>query len=204
MARGINKVILVGNLGADPELRRTPGGTAVTELRIATNESYKDKDGNMQDKTEWHSVVVWDRLAEICEQYLKKGSQVYIEGSLQTRSYEDKEGQTRYKTEIKAREMQILGSREGGSGGGDRSYDDDRSYQRGGIGSSEARGGYGNRGGGARGQDQSGPWDDAPARPPRAERPAPQQRAAPARGGRSDVEYDKGGSFDVDSDDLPF
>ncbi|MCA0270017.1 MAG: single-stranded DNA-binding protein [Bacteroidetes bacterium] len=200
MARGINKVILIGNLGADPELRRTPNGTAVTELRLATNESYKDRDGNVQDKTEWHSVVVWDRLAEICEQYLKKGSQVYIEGSLQTRSYEDKDGNTRYKTEIKAREMQILGSREGGGEGGD-----DRSYQRSGIGSSEPRGGYNGGGRSRSNDDASGPWDDAPRGGGNrgGQRPAP-QRQAPAKGGRSDVEYDNGGAFDVDNDDLPF
>lgn len=201
MARGINKVILIGNLGADPELRRTPNGTAVTELRLATNESYKDRDGNQQDKTEWHSVVVWDRLAEICEQYLKKGSQVYIEGSLQTRSYEDKDGNTRYKTEIKAREMQILGSRDGGGEGGS----DDRSYQRSGIGSSEPRGGYSGGNRSRSNDDSAGPWDDAPRGGGNrgGQRPAP-QRQAPAKGNRSDVEYDNGGAFDVDNDDLPF
>jgi single-strand DNA-binding protein len=115
MARGINKVILVGNLGQDPELRYTGNGTAVCNLRLATNEAYRDADGNLVDKTEWHSVVAWGRLAEICGEYLKKGSQVYFEGSLQTRSYDDKEGVTKYVTEIKAREMMILGGR-GGEG----------------------------------------------------------------------------------------
>ena len=121
MARGINKVILIGNLGQDPELRYTGSGTAVCNMRLATNESYKDADGNMVDKTEWHSVVAWSRLAEICGQYLKKGSQVYFEGSLQTRSYDDRDGNTRYVTEIKAREMMMLSGREGGgdfNGGG--------------------------------------------------------------------------------------
>lgn len=108
MAKGVNKVILIGNLGQDPELRYTGSGTAVCNLRLATNESYKDADGNQQDKVEWHSVVAWGRLAEICGEYLKKGSQVYFEGSLQTRSYEDRDGVTRYATEIKAREMQML------------------------------------------------------------------------------------------------
>lgn len=118
MARGINKVIIVGNLGADPELRYTGTGTAVCNLSVATNESYKDRDGNMVEKTEWHRVVAWDRLAEICGEYLKKGSQVYFEGSIQTRSWDDQDGNTRYTTEIKAREMMILGgSRD--SGGGD-------------------------------------------------------------------------------------
>jgi single-strand DNA-binding protein len=117
MARGVNKVILIGNLGQDPELRYTGSGTAVCNLRIATNESYKDRDGNLVDKTEWHNVVAWDRLAEICNEYLQKGSQVYFEGSLQTRSWEDRDGNTRYTTEVKAREMMFLdGNREGGSG----------------------------------------------------------------------------------------
>ncbi len=118
MARGINKVILIGNLGQDPELRYTNSGTAVCNFRLATNESYKDSSGQMVDKTEWHSVVTWARLAEICGEYLRKGSQVYIEGSLQTRSYEDREGNTKYVTEIKAREMQMLGGRGGDSATG--------------------------------------------------------------------------------------
>ncbi len=113
MARGINKVILVGNLGQDPELRYTNSSTAVCNMRLATNEAYKDSEGNMVDKTEWHSIVAWGRLAEICGEYLKKGAQVYFEGSLQTRSYDDKEGVTKYVTEIKAREMMILGGRGG-------------------------------------------------------------------------------------------
>ncbi len=111
MARGINKVILVGNLGQDPELRYTGSGTAVCNLRLATNESYKDANGEWVEKTEWHSIVAWSRLAEICNEYLKKGSQVYFEGSLQTRSYEDRDGNTKYVTEIKAREMMLLGGR---------------------------------------------------------------------------------------------
>ena len=111
MARGINKVILVGNLGQDPELRYTGNGTAVCNMRLATGDSYKDADGNVVDKTEWHTVVAWSRLAEICGEYLKKGSQVYFEGSLQTRSYDDREGNTKWVTEVKAREMVMLGSR---------------------------------------------------------------------------------------------
>lgn len=125
MARSVNKVILVGNLGADPELRYTQSNTAVCNMRLATNESYKDASGNMVDKTEWHSIVAWARLAEICGEYLKKGSQVYFEGSLQTRQWEDKDGQTRYTTEIKVREMMMLDSR-GGSGGG--GYDSSAEY----------------------------------------------------------------------------
>jgi single-strand DNA-binding protein len=112
MARGLNKVILIGNLGADPELRYTGNGTAVCNFRIATSEVYKDNDGQNVEKTEWHSIVAWSRLAEICGEYLKKGSQVYVEGSLQTRSYEDKDGHTRYVTEVKCRDMMILSSRQ--------------------------------------------------------------------------------------------
>ncbi|MFT5144840.1 MAG: single-strand DNA-binding protein [Rhodothermales bacterium] len=112
MARGINKVVLVGNLGQDPELRYTGSGTAVCNLRIATTESYKDANGDWIEKTEWHSVVAWSRLAEICNEYLRKGSQVYFEGSLQSRSYQDRDGNTRYTTEIKAKEMLMLGGRD--------------------------------------------------------------------------------------------
>ena len=112
MARsGINKVILVGNLGQDPEVKFTAGGAAVTTLSIATSESWKDKEsGNEQEKTEWHRVVLWRRLAEIAGEYLKKGSKVYIEGQLQTRKWEQ-EGQTRYTTEVIARDMQFLDSK---------------------------------------------------------------------------------------------
>lgn len=117
MARGVNKVILIGNLGQDPELRYTGSGTAVCNLRLATNESYKDRDGNMVDKTEWHTVVAWARLGEICNEYLQKGSQVYFEGKLQTRSWEDRDGNTRYSTEVKAQEMMFLdGNRQSGGG----------------------------------------------------------------------------------------
>lgn len=131
MARGVNKVILIGNLGADPELRYTGSGTAVCNMRLATNESYKDANGDLVEKTEWHNVVAWARLAEICGEYLKKGSQVYFEGSLQTRQWEDKEGQTRYTTEVKAREMMMLSDRGAGGGGSyDRSNEYDQSQPR--------------------------------------------------------------------------
>ncbi|MDR3388717.1 MAG: single-stranded DNA-binding protein [Rudaea sp.] len=120
MARGINKVILVGNLGADPETRYTPSGTAITTIRIATSESWKDKQtGEQQDRTEWHRVKFFGRLAEIAGEYLKKGGQVYVEGKLRTDEYE-KDGVKRYSTDIIADEMQMLGSKggEGGSSGG--------------------------------------------------------------------------------------
>jgi single-strand DNA-binding protein len=116
MARGINKVILVGNLGADPETRYTPSGTAITTIRIATSESWKDKTtGEQQERTEWHRIKFFGRLAEIAGEYLKKGGQVYVEGKLRTEEYE-KDGQKRYSTDIIADEMQMLGSR-GGAGG---------------------------------------------------------------------------------------
>ena len=114
--RGVNKVILIGNVGADPELRYTPGGTAVTNFNMATNESWADKSGERQEQTEWHRIVVWGRLAEICNQYLRKGSKVYIEGRLQTRSWEGQDGQKRYTTEVVARDMQMLDSRDGMGG----------------------------------------------------------------------------------------
>ena len=114
MARGINKVILVGNLGQDPETRYMPNGKAVTNLRIATSESWKDKQtGEQREQTEWHSIVMYDKLAEIAAEYLRKGSQVYVEGKLRTRKWQDKEGRDRYTTEINANEMQMLGGRAG-------------------------------------------------------------------------------------------
>ena len=118
MARGVNKVILIGNLGADPETRAMPSGTTVANLRIATSESWRDKQsGEQQERTEWHRVALFGRLAEIAGEYLKKGSQVYIEGSLRTRKWQDKQGNERYSTEIVGNELQMLGGR-GGSGAG--------------------------------------------------------------------------------------
>jgi single-strand DNA-binding protein len=119
MARGVNKVILVGNLGADPETRAMPSGTTVANIRIATSESWKDKQtGEQQERTEWHRVALFGRLGEIAAEYLRKGSQVYIEGSIRTRKWQDKEGKERFSTEIVANEMQMLGGRGGGGGGG--------------------------------------------------------------------------------------
>ena len=149
MARGINKVILVGNLGADPETRAMPSGTTVANLRIATSESWRDKQsGEQQERTEWHRVVLFGRLGEIAAEYLKKGSQVYIEGSLRTRKWQDKQGQERYSTEIVGNDMQMLGGRGGGGGtaggGGD--------FERGSSGgSSGGRGGRSSGGGGGGG-----------------------------------------------------
>jgi len=119
MARGINKVIIVGNLGGDPETRYMPSGSAVTNLTVATNESWKDKQtGEQKERTEWHKVAMFNRLAEVAAEYLRKGSQVYIEGKLRTRKWQDKEGKDRWTTEVVADEMQMLGGRGGGGGGG--------------------------------------------------------------------------------------
>ena len=124
MSKGINRVTILGNLGADPETRYTASGDAVCNIRLATTESWKDKNsGEKRELTEWHRVVFYRKLAEIAGQYLKKGSQVYLEGRIKTRKWQDKDGQDRYTTEIEATEMQMLGSRQGmgapaGSGGG--------------------------------------------------------------------------------------
>ncbi len=116
MARGVNKAIILGSLGQDPDIRYTASGAAVANISIATNEQWKDKEsGEMQERTEWHRVVFFGRLAEIVGEYLRKGSQVYIEGRIQTRKWQDKEGQDRYTTEIVANEMQMLGSKSGGT-----------------------------------------------------------------------------------------
>lgn len=110
----VNKVILVGNLGADPEMRYLPSGEAVANLRLATTDTWKDKDGNKQEATEWHRVSFFGRQAEVCGQYLKKGSQIYVEGSIRTRKWQDKEGQDRYTTEIRGDRMQMLGGKRDG------------------------------------------------------------------------------------------
>ena len=192
MARGINKVILVGNLGNDPEVRYSQSGSALTTISVATSESWKDKDGNMQERTEWHRVKFFGRLAEIAGEYLKKGRQVYIEGRLRTEKYTDKAGVEKYSTDIIADEMQMLGGNPGmgGEGGGERAERPARSGgggyggygggggrgagggggggyggARGGSGGGSGGGGYGNRGGGSAPPAQSNdpfPDDDIP------------------------------------------
>jgi len=118
MARGVNKVIIIGNLGADPETRAMPSGTTVANLRVATSESWRDKQtGEQQERTEWHRVALFGRLAEVAAEYLRKGSKVYIEGSLRTRKWQDKQGNDRYSTEIVGNDMQMLDGRGGGAGG---------------------------------------------------------------------------------------
>jgi len=129
MARGVNKVILIGNLGSDPEVRYTPDGVPVANFNLATSESWNDRNtGERQERTEWHRLVLWRKLAEIAGQYLKKGARIYVEGKLQTRSWDDQSGQKRYTTEIVVNDMQMLDSRgEGGgsgSGGRDTDYSD--------------------------------------------------------------------------------
>ncbi len=152
-SRGINKVILVGNLGADPETRYMPSGGAVTNLRLATSESWKDKQsGEMQERTEWHRVVLFNRLGEVAAEYLRKGSQVYIEGQIRTRKWQGNDGQDRYTTEIVASEMQMLGGRGGGGGGGQG-------------GGNYGGGGGGNRGGGGYGNDSYGDSKPQPSSP---------------------------------------
>ncbi len=146
MARGVNKVIIVGNLGQDPETRYMPSGAAVTNFTVATNESWKDKQtGEQKERTEWHRVAMFNRLAEIAAEYLRKGSQVYIEGKLRTRKWQGQDGQDRYTTEIIADEMQMLGGRGGGSFGG---------------GPSQAGGGSRGGGGGAQPPSSDEEFDD--------------------------------------------
>jgi single-strand DNA-binding protein len=159
MARGINKVILVGNLGNDPETKYSQAGSAITTISVATSESWKDKNGEQQERTEWHRVKFFGRLAEIAGEYLKKGAQVYIEGAIRTEKYTDKAGVEKYATDIIANEMQMLGGRGeggGGQGGG---------QQRGGgqRGNAPQRTNYGSqqsRGGGQRQPTQQPPMDD--------------------------------------------
>jgi single-strand DNA-binding protein len=155
MAGGVNKVILVGNLGADPDMRYTPSGQGVCELRVATSESWNDKNGQRQERTEWHRIVVWGKRAEVCSKYLAKGRQVYVEGRIQTRTYDDKDGNKRYITEIIAADVQFLGGggREGGAAGGGKGgrSDDPPPPSDADFGG----GGYGGGGGG-------GPDDDIP------------------------------------------
>jgi single-strand DNA-binding protein len=136
MAKSVNKVILIGNLGKDPELKHTGGGTAVAKFTLATNDRFKDKDGNWQDRTEWHNVTCWARLAEIASEYLKKGRTVYIEGSLRTDSWDDKQsGQKRYMTYINASDLVLLGGgREDAGSGGNRGSSRSNDFDQGGHG----------------------------------------------------------------------
>ena len=141
---GVNKAILVGNLGRDPELRHTPNGQAVVNFTLATSESWTDKSGERQERTEWHRIVVWGRQAEMCNQYLSKGRTVYVEGRIQTREWEDKDGNKRYTTEINANNVNFIGPRTDGGGGGG------------------GGGGYSGGGGGGGGMRNDAPMDAGP------------------------------------------
>lgn len=184
MARGINKVILVGNLGRDPEVRYTSNGSAVATLNIATTDQWRDKQtGQNQERTEWHRVVLFGKLGEIAGEYLRKGRQVYIEGRLQTRKWQDQNGQDRYTTEIVANDMQMLGGGGGGAPGtadyGQPDYGDPQD-----TGAQYGGGGGGHQGGGNRPPQQQG-----------GGRPQPQNKPQPQQ---------SGGNFDDFDDDIPF
>ncbi len=175
MARGINKVILVGNVGQDPETKAMPSGSAVTNISIATSETWRDKQtGQPQERTEWHRVVFFNRLAEIAGEYLRKGSKVYGEGSLRTRKWQDQSGQDRYTTEIVANEMQMLDSRGDGMGGGNM--------------------------GGGNYQQQPAPAQAAYSQ----QQSAPQQNYQQAPQNQGGYQAPQGGGFDDFDDDIPF
>ncbi|MDZ7854138.1 MAG: single-stranded DNA-binding protein [Halomonas sp.] len=191
MARGINKVILIGNLGQDPEVRFTPSGTAVANLNLATTDTWMDKQsGQRQERTEWHRIVLFNKTAEIAQQYLKKGSKVYIEGRLQTRKWQDQNGQDKYSTEIVANDMQMLDSR-GGDGGGQYA--------------GQQGGQYGGQH--QQGDQQQGGYGNAPQQGGQPQRPAPQP-APPQQGGGQQQGGNYGapdpGSFDDFDDEIPF
>ncbi|MDP4299772.1 single-stranded DNA-binding protein [Leptothrix discophora] len=196
----VNKVILIGNLGRDPEVRYTPNGAAVCNVSVATTRNWKSKDGDRQEETEWHRVVFYDRLAEIAGEYLRKGRPVYVEGRLKTRKWQDKEGKDVYTTEIIADQMQLLGGREGGGGGGGMGggmdeHDMGADMGGGGGGMSARSGGGGGGGGGASSYRREPSGGDRPAaRPPAPRAPAP----APSQGQKSPTGFD-----DMD-DDIPF
>ena len=184
MARGVNKVILIGNLGSDPEIRYTQSQNAVTNVSLATSEAWKDKQtGQPQERTEWHRVVFFSRLAEIAGEYLRKGSKVYVEGSLRTRKWQDQSGQNRYTTEIIASEMQMLDSRGGGQQG-------DGNYGSGSGGGGSSGGGSGGGGGGSAGGGADDRHSSAPAQ-------------APNRQGQQEQASSEGDLSDFD-DDIPF
>ena len=165
--KGVNKVILVGNLGNDPEVRYMPNGNAVANLSLATSESWKDQQGQVQERTEWHRLTMYRRLAEIAGEYLKKGSQIYVEGKLQTRKWQDQQGQDKYTTEIIVDQMQMLGGRGGEGGGGNGGYQRPQNNQ-GGYNQAPAQGGYNqapHQGGGQQGgynSNQGGGYNQAP------------------------------------------
>ncbi len=155
----VNKVFLIGNLGRDPEVRSTPSGQPVASFSVATSRRWRDRDGNRQEQTEWHNVVCWGKLAEVAGQYLTKGKQVFVEGRLQTRSWDDKNsGEKRYKTEVICENFQMLGSRQGGGGGGDFDAGDGPHHGGGGGGRGQDYGGGGGGGGSQEPEDDDIPF----------------------------------------------
>ncbi|MCH4812259.1 single-stranded DNA-binding protein [Vreelandella neptunia] len=212
MARGINKVILIGNLGQDPEVRFTPSGTAVANLNLATTDTWMDRQsGQRQERTEWHRVVMFNKTAEIAQQYLKKGSKVYIEGRLQTRKWQDQNGQDRYSTEIVANDMQMLDGRSGdfqGGGAPQNNYDQNSAPQhapaqnyptqnnpaQNSPAQNSQGGGYPQQGG------------QNPQQAPRPPQPAPQQgnQAPPPNQQNSSYGAPDPGNFDDFDDEIPF
>ncbi|WP_444999880.1 single-stranded DNA-binding protein [Halomonas mongoliensis] len=215
MARGVNKVILIGNLGQDPEVRFMPSGAPVANLRLATTDTWMDKQsGQRQERTEWHNVVMFNKLAEIAQQYLKKGSKVYVEGRLQTRKWQGQDGQDRYTTEIVVNDMQMLDSRGGGGDfqGGGAPQGGQYGGQYGG-GAPQQGGGYGGQpqqGGGFGGQpQQGGGFGGQPQRPAQPQqRPAPAQPGGQQQGQQGNQQGNYGapdpGSFDDFDDEIPF
>lgn len=205
MADGLNRVMLLGNLGADPELRFTQGGQAVLNMRLATTESYLDKDKVRRERTDWHNVVVWGKRGEALAKILAKGSSIFIEGSLRTSSYDDREGNKRYKTEVIANNVLLTGRGRGGSaeeGGHDAG---DYGGGRGGGGGGGNYGGRGGGGGGDRdyGRSSGGGGGGGGQRP---QRPAPAAPAAPAQDAPPHDDYagDYGGGGGGGDDDIPF
>ncbi|MFG6139389.1 single-stranded DNA-binding protein [Halomonas sp. B23F22_10] len=218
MARGVNKVILIGNLGQDPEVRFTPSGTAVANLNLATTDTWMDRQsGQRQERTEWHRVVMFNKTAEIAQQYLRKGSKVYVEGRLQTRKWQDQNGQDKYSTEIVANDMQMLDSRGGEMGGGQPGgFGGGQPRQQGGS-YGQTQGGQPQQGGGFGGPQQGGNYGQPPGGQPQqgggfggqqqgGQRPAPQP--APNQGGGQQQGGNFGapdpGSFDDFDDEIPF
>lgn len=201
--RSVNKVILIGNLGQDPEVRFTPSGTAVANLNLATTDTWMDRQsGQRQERTEWHRVVMFNKTAEIAQQYLKKGSKVYIEGRLQTRKWQDQNGQDRYSTEIVANDMQMLDGRGGdfqGGGAGQNNYPQSAPQN---APAPNQGGGYPQQGGAPQGGNYGGQGSQQP-RPPQ---PAPQQgnQAPPPNQQNSSYGAPDPGNFDDFDDEIPF
>lgn len=216
MARGVNKVILIGNLGQDPEVRFTPSGSAVANLNIATSDSWMDRQtGQRQERTEWHRVVMFNKLAEIAQQYLKKGSKLYVEGRLQTRKWQDQNGQDKYSTEIVANNMEMLDSRGGGDSygggqqpqqGGNYAGGQQQPQQGGNYGGGQQPQQGGNYGGGQQPQ-QGGNYGGQPQRPAPQPPQQPQPQPAPNQGGgqqKGNFGAPDPGSFDDFDDEIPF